>query len=107
MSARSGSYLVQILVPKEASSGEPVGQKWFDGLLKELTDKFGGVTSFIRAPGEGLWRTGGETQRDNIAVVEVMVKDIDRAFWHSLRQRIERDLGQSEIITRAQEIIVL
>jgi hypothetical protein len=53
------SHLVQILLPKETSSGKPVSKQWF-ALLKELTEKFGGATSFVRAPGEGLWQSGGD-----------------------------------------------
>ncbi|WP_424631753.1 hypothetical protein [Bradyrhizobium sp. SYSU BS000235] len=63
----SVSHLIQILLPKEAGNGEPVSQAWFEGLLKELTGRFGGATSFVRAPAQGLWRSGGETERDNIA----------------------------------------
>jgi len=37
-----------------------------------MTDKFGGATSFVRAPGQGLWDSGGDVERDNIAVIEVM-----------------------------------
>lgn len=44
------SHLVQILLPKETGKGEPIGKDWFDRFLKELTDKFGGATSFVRAP---------------------------------------------------------
>ena len=44
----------------------------FEELLHELTDKFGGATSFVRAPGQGLWDSGGDVERDNIAVIEVM-----------------------------------
>jgi hypothetical protein len=43
MSSRA-AFLVQILLPKETGSGEPMRQQWF-GLLKELTEKFGGATS--------------------------------------------------------------
>jgi hypothetical protein len=46
------SHLVQILLPKETGNGQPIGKDWLDGLLKELTDKFGGATSFLRAPGQ-------------------------------------------------------
>jgi len=66
------SWLVQILLPKETGNGEPISRKWFEALLKELTAKFGGATSFMRAPGQGLWESGGDVERDNIAVVEVM-----------------------------------
>jgi hypothetical protein len=37
-----------------------------------LTDKFGGATSFVRAPGLGLRDSGRDVERDNIAVIEVM-----------------------------------
>ncbi len=57
----SAVHLVQILLPKETGNGEPISQDWFEGLLKELTGKFGGATSFVRAPAQGLWRSGGET----------------------------------------------
>jgi len=37
-------------------------------------------------------------------VVEVMVERLDHAFWRSLRERLERELCQDEIVVRAQEI---
>ena len=98
------SHLVQILLPKETGKGQPIGKEWFDGFLKELTDKFGGATSFLRAPGTGLWQSGGGTEKDSIAVVEVMAEEIDRVYWQSLRKRLERELYQEEIVIRAQEI---
>ena len=56
----------------ENGHGQPVTQARFEELLQELTDKFGGATSFVRAPGQGLWDSGGDVERDNIAVIEVM-----------------------------------
>jgi hypothetical protein len=101
------SYLVQILLPKERGDGEPVSQRWFEDFLEELTGKFGGATSFVRAPGQGLWRSGDETERDNIAVIEVMAAKLAPEFWRALRERLERELSQKEIVIRAQEIIAL
>jgi hypothetical protein len=98
------SWLVQILLPKETGSGHPISQTWFEALLKELTEKFGGATSFIRAPGQGLWESGGGVERDNIAVIEVMAEELNRLFWRSLRERLESELSQEEIVIRAQEI---
>lgn len=103
MSSRR-SHLVQVLLPKEAGTGQPIPKYWFDGFLKELTDEFGGVTSFLRAPGQGLWQGGRGTEKDSIAVVEVMVDRLDPAFWRLLRERVERELSQDEIVIRAQEI---
>src|ERR1700754_4904592 len=73
MSAKP-SHLVQILLPKETGSGQSISKEWFDGVLKKLTDTFGGATSFLRAPGQGLWQSGGGTEKDSIAVIEVMVE---------------------------------
>jgi hypothetical protein len=69
-----------------------------------VSSKFGGATSFLRTPGQGLWQSGGSTENDRIAVVEVMVERLDHAFWRSLRERLERELSQDEIVIRAQEI---
>ena len=70
------SHLVQILLPKETGIGQPIGKDWFDGFLNELTEKFGGATSFLRAPGQGLWQRGSGTEKDSIAVVEVMAEEL-------------------------------
>jgi hypothetical protein len=98
------SHLVQILLPRQTGGGQPIGKDWFDRFLKELTDKFGGATSFLRAPGRGLWHNGDGTEEDSIAVVEVMAERLDPLYWKSLRERLERELYQKEIVIRAQEI---
>ena len=61
----------------------------------------------MRAPGEGLWRGGGGTERDAIAVVEVMTEGLRPDYWRTMRERLERELAQEEIVIRAQEIIQL
>jgi hypothetical protein len=62
------SHLVEILPPKEAGTGRPVGKDWFGGFLKELTQKFGGATSFVRSPGQGLWQSGSATETESVAI---------------------------------------
>ena len=75
--------------------------------MEELTEKFGGATSFVRSPGKGLWQSGGETESDAIAVIEVMAESIDPDYWRSLRKRLEREFSQEEIIIRALKISLL
>ena len=87
---------MQILLPKETGKGEPIGKDWFDRFLKELTDEFGGATSFLRAPGQRLWLSGGGTEKDRIAV-EVMAEPLDPSNWQSLRERLKREVSQEEI----------
>ena len=98
------SYLVQILLPTRTGTGQPVTQARFEELLQELTNKFGGVTSFVRAPGQGLWGSGGDVARDNVAVIEVMTDEIDPPFWQAFRRKLERELAKQEIVIRAQQV---
>jgi hypothetical protein len=99
--------LVQILVPRSKGDGEPVSRSWFDALLKDLTDRFGGATSYLPAPGEGIWDAGDIKERDDIAVIEVMTDELDERYWHGFRKRLETELSQDVIVIRAQEIIRL
>ena len=103
----STAYLVETLLPKKTGDGQPVTQELFEGLLKELIGRFGGATSFARAPGLGLWRSGGETERDTIAVMEVMTEELSQGYWRALREKLERELSQDEIVIREQEITKL
>jgi hypothetical protein len=103
MSAGSITHLVEILLPTVTGQGEAVSHACFENILNELTGKFGGPTSFVRAPGKGLWQSGGGVERDNIAVIEVMTGELDLEFWAALRKRLERELAQDEIVIRTQE----
>ena len=104
MSRTGASYLIELLLPRQSGDGVPVSMDWFEQLLAELIGKFGGVTSFVRAPGKGLWDDGGKVEQDNIAVIEVMTAEIDPIYWAKLRERLERELAQDEIVVRAHEI---
>ena len=64
-------FLFRVCARAEAFAGIAPGGLQQD-LITELTDKFGSATSFVRAPGQGLWDSGGDVERDNIAVIEVM-----------------------------------
>ncbi|MET3997620.1 hypothetical protein ABID65_009303 [Bradyrhizobium sp. S3.9.2] len=99
------SYLVQILLPKERGDGEPVSL--VRGLPGRADRQVRRRDQLVRAPGQGLWRNANETERDNIAVIEVMAAKLAPEYWRSLRERLERELSQEEIVIRAQEIIAL
>jgi hypothetical protein len=84
--------LIQILLPTNGGD---------DGVFErlQLTAKFGGVTSFIRAPADGRWNAGSHTERDDIAVIEVI--------WANLRSRLEQALAQEQIVIRCQPLELL
>jgi hypothetical protein len=71
-------YLVQLLLPLFDNSGNAFSERIYTSIRRELTERFGGVTAFTRAPAQGLWIREGETTHDEIVVVEVMASDLDR-----------------------------
>jgi hypothetical protein len=96
--------LVQILLPTVDGRGVPVPKSLLRTLATDLARRFGGVTSYLHAPAEGLWLEGETVQRDDIVVLEVMTAEFDRGFWRALKARMEAELTQSEIVVRAQSI---
>jgi hypothetical protein len=92
-------YLIQILLPTtDPSASLPV----LAALNRSLTEKFGGVTAYTQAPAKGKWLAGGTEERDDITIIEAMTDDIDRPWWKLLREQLERDLKQKEIVIRSQ-----
>ncbi len=100
-------HLVQILLPKSRGDGAPVAREWFKGFLGELSERFGGATSFLRSPGDGLWEDGNTTEHDEVVVVEVMTQDFEETYWTVLKERLEDELDQEEIVIRATHIRLL
>ncbi|WP_331312052.1 hypothetical protein [Methylobacterium oryzae] len=73
----------------------------------ELSQRFGGLTAFTRAPAEGFWEEKSETARDDIVVFEVMTSELDPAWWAAYRRRLEACFRQDSIVVRAQETRLL
>ncbi|HEY0036017.1 MAG TPA: hypothetical protein VGB66_04980 [Longimicrobium sp.] len=98
-------HLVQLLLPLRDNDDRPFPRAEFDRVNAELTDRFGGVTAYLRAPASGAWRADdGEVARDDVAVIEVMADPLDRPWWSRYRADLERRFRQDEIVIRATEI---
>ncbi len=98
-------HLVQLLVPIRDHQGRAYPRRLYDDLAAKLTEKFGGVTAYSRAPATGLWEdASGETVRDQVAVYEVMVEQLEPAWWAGLRTQLEVEFAQEELVIRAHEI---
>ena len=98
-------FLIQLLLPIRRESGAPFPRARYDGLAQELTERFGGVTAYTRAPAAGLWEEpSGEKVRDDVVVFEVMADALDTTWWASFRQRLEAQFQQQEMVIRAHEI---
>lgn len=98
-------HLVEIFLPLSDNEGRPFAPDGFAEVRRELTERFGGLTAFSRAPALGLWKQDdNKTARDDIVVLEVMAKDLDRAWWSAYRAALERRFRQDVIVVRASAV---
>ncbi len=101
-------HLIQLLLPLYDNDGQPVPKKIFHAVSTELTEKYGGLTSFVRSPAVGLWKEmEDKTVKDDIVIYEVMVQELDTAWWRSYKEQLCRLFGQQEMIIRATPIQLL
>jgi hypothetical protein len=93
-------HLFQILLPRADNAGQPFAREDFDRVKEELAADFEGVTAYLQAPAEGLWREGGQTDNDDIVIFEVMAEEIDLEDWRRRRTELERRFRQDKVIIR-------
>jgi hypothetical protein len=95
-------HLVQVLVPVYDNEGQPFPRAEFARIRRELTERFGGVTAYTRAPAEGAWEDDtGRVHHDDVVIVEVMVESLDRAWWSGYRNDLAARFRQNELVVRA------
>jgi hypothetical protein len=101
-------HLIQILLPVYDNEGHEFAHEIYREIGDELVARFSGLTAFMRAPAEGLWVPhGDETKRDEIVTFEVMVSQIDEAWWSEYRKKLEKRLRQQSIVIRSSTIRLL
>jgi len=101
-------HLLQILLPRADNQGRPFPREEFDRVKEELAEDFEGVTAFIQAPAEGLWKQqGGHSQNDDIIIFEVMTDRVDLPDWRRRRAELERRFQQDRIIIRYMSMAVV
>ena len=95
-------HLVQLLLPLRDNHGNAFPREAFTRVRAELTARYGGVTAYLRAPASGVWRDEqGTVAQDEVVMVEVVVADLDRAWWSAYRRDLETRFRQSEVLVRA------
>lgn len=95
-------HIVQILLPLRDNAGESFPPALYEEIRRELTDRFGGMTAYVRAPAEGTFEAGsGQVLRDEIVIVEVMCDDLDEDFWRGYRVHLEELFAQEALVVRA------
>lgn len=101
-------HLIQILLPLFYYERQPLPREAYRRVREELTERFGGLTAYTRAPAEGLSKEGPlETTRDEIVVYEVMAEEVDADWWKTYRESLEARFSQDRIVVRAHKIQLL
>jgi hypothetical protein len=97
-------HLVEILLPVADKEGQRFDARKYEEVRQDLTRRFGGITTFTRAPAHGTSEASGEIVHDDIVVFEVMTDTLDRPWWEAYRRRLEQSFSQDEIVIRAVAI---
>jgi hypothetical protein len=97
-------WVFEIFLPTLDNEKQPFPKVTFDAVRRELAEKFGGVTAFLRAPATGLWSDeSGHTYRDELVIFEVMADALDRDWWTAYRRDLEQRFRQQEVLIRATQ----
>jgi hypothetical protein len=64
-------------------AGSPFPANVYHKVRAKLTEKFGGLTTYSRAPAEGLWSKGSEVKRDDIIVLRSCAGEIPPVGEHA------------------------
>ncbi len=101
-------HLVQILLPVYDNEQNPQPHEEYRRVRRELTERFGGLTVYTRAPAEGMWKLNdNHTTRDDIVIFEVMASQLDTTWWRDYRHQLEARFRQDVIVIRAQSTRLL
>jgi hypothetical protein len=75
-------YLIQLRLPLHDNDNQAFPSEYFDVVRRTLTERFGGVTAFLRSPAVGLWKEGEEElKHDEVVMFEVITRELDRDWW--------------------------
>jgi hypothetical protein len=101
-------HLVQVLLPLFDNSGRRFEEADYLAVKARFTEKFGGVTVYLRSPAEGAWQgPSGASSHDEIVIFEVMTERLDRPWWRRLRADLARTFRQEQLVIRAHPIEIL
>jgi len=101
-------HLVQLLIPLHDNHQHSFPTAYFNKVRAELTQRFGGVTAFVRSPAVGVWKEQSDTtNRDDVIMFEVLTEELDTQWWAAYRNELEQKFRQEEILIWASTITKL
>ena len=101
-------HLIQMLLPVHDNKGKAFPTKNYSRIRETLTQEFGGLTAYTRAPAEGLWKDDQKAARhDAIVIFEVMAFKLAKPWWKKYKKQLEHTFAQDELIIRVQKVKIL
>ncbi len=97
-------YLIRILLPLGDSEKQRFPSEYFSAVRQTLTERFGGVTAFVRSPAVGLWKEDEEINRDDVVMFEVLSDHLDKDWWTEYRVELENRFRQEELLVWASSV---
>jgi hypothetical protein len=96
-----------LFIPLSYNDGSPVEPEKLERLRHRLVEHFGGLTD-MRHHSAGQWRVGGVTFHDEIVIYRVLGDSRKAsAFLRDLKEELERDLRQEDVLIVARMVEVL
>ena len=99
--------LIEIFLPLSNNEGLRFSSDYYAEVRKTLTEKFGGLTAFTRAPAEGREKGTDHERSDELIIFEVMVEEIDRCWWSGYRRQLQQRFEQERILIRVSSLTLL
>jgi hypothetical protein len=98
-------HLIRLLLPRHDNRKNYFPAAYFSRVRQQLTDRFGGVTAFVRAPAVGVWKENDdEVNRDEVILFEVLAEQLDKDWWADYRKELEKQFRQDEVLIWASNI---
>ena len=101
-------YLIQLLLPLHDNNHQQFETEKFERVRNELTERFGGVTAFVRSPAVGLWKEESDSvARDEVVRFEVVAEQLDEEWWAKYRATLQESFRQDELMIWATRVTKL
>lgn len=106
---RTDMYLIEIFLPVADNKGVPFSREQHEAVKQALTERFGGVTAYPRAPASGRWKASSESEQknDDLIVYEVLAEELDESWWLEYRNKLEEMFRQDRLLIRSHSIRLL
>jgi len=98
-------YLIELLLPLHDNDRKKLPADYFKTVRDELTERFGGVTAFLRSPAMELWKdSDSDISRNEMVMFEVISPVLDKQWWGKYRLSLQQKFRQDQLFIWASRI---